>query len=394
MGYFGKLGMVIEGAGKRRLFAIGNHIKQRLCYPYHKWLMQILRRLPTDGTFDQTRPLDRLVGCSAAYSFDLKSATDRWPLPVMFALVSLLLGPTTASSFVQAALSYNTFVVERPNVRRERSLVFYAGQPLGMYGSWPLFTLSHHFVVWMAAERAYPGQRVIFRDYAVLGDDVVITDPLVAQHYRALLDQLGVTISHQKSVVSDSGCLEFAKRFRVKGGRVDISPYSHKLARMAYSPFGLAALNEKSSGRRFSTIAIIGGAGYKVTGSIPRLNRERIRFMCLRGSQKGMPLEYWMCRGLPCNPYLRGAILYFVRQRLKPKELKVIPEDLLTQGELEILERTMVRRWMAQWLKAVQYYSGTVLRDDVTWDELFACPVVETNWRIQQRDDIEYKRFG
>ena len=163
---------------------------------------------------------------------------------------------------------------------------------------------------------------------------------------------------------------------------------------MAYSPFGLAALNEKSSGRRFSTIAIIGGAGYKVTGSIPRLNRERIRFMCLRGSQKGMPLEYWMCRGLPCNPYLRGAILYFVRQRLKPKELKVIPEDLLTQGELEILERTMVRRWMAQWLKAVQYYSGTVLRDDVTWDELFACPVVETNWRIQQRDDIEYKRFG
>lgn len=71
-GDFGKLGMVIEGAGKRRIFAIGNYIKQRLCHPYHVWLMDILSRLPTDGTFDQLAPLDNLVGCSNSYSFDLK----------------------------------------------------------------------------------------------------------------------------------------------------------------------------------------------------------------------------------------------------------------------------------------------------------------------------------
>jgi hypothetical protein len=30
----GKLGMSIEGGGKRRIFAIGNHVKQRLLRPY------------------------------------------------------------------------------------------------------------------------------------------------------------------------------------------------------------------------------------------------------------------------------------------------------------------------------------------------------------------------
>lgn len=35
-GSFFRLGMVIEGTRKRRIFAIGNKMKQRLLYPYHK----------------------------------------------------------------------------------------------------------------------------------------------------------------------------------------------------------------------------------------------------------------------------------------------------------------------------------------------------------------------
>ncbi|KAJ4946690.1 hypothetical protein NE237_014289 [Protea cynaroides] len=48
----GKLGFSVEGAGKRRIFAIGNYIKQRLLFPYHSWAMAVLRRIPNDGTFD------------------------------------------------------------------------------------------------------------------------------------------------------------------------------------------------------------------------------------------------------------------------------------------------------------------------------------------------------
>lgn len=39
----------------------------------------------------------------------------------------------------------------------------------------------------------------------MLGDDVVIADGKVASEYRSILDDLGVTISSQKSIVSKIG---------------------------------------------------------------------------------------------------------------------------------------------------------------------------------------------
>lgn len=57
----GKLGMKVEGGGKRRIFAIGNFINQRLLSPVHDWLAQVLKALPMDGTFDQTRPLTYFI---------------------------------------------------------------------------------------------------------------------------------------------------------------------------------------------------------------------------------------------------------------------------------------------------------------------------------------------
>ncbi|XLT13593.1 hypothetical protein HN51_059283, partial [Arachis hypogaea] len=89
----GRLGQTIEGGGKRRIFAMGNYVNlnQRLLKPVHDWLMQVLRRIPMDGTFaftklrwNQHKPLDRLVGNQTCYSFDLKSATDRWPVLFLF----------------------------------------------------------------------------------------------------------------------------------------------------------------------------------------------------------------------------------------------------------------------------------------------------------------------
>lgn len=47
----GRLGQAVEGRFHSRIFAIGNHINQRLLRPVHDWLLQILGRLPTDGTF-------------------------------------------------------------------------------------------------------------------------------------------------------------------------------------------------------------------------------------------------------------------------------------------------------------------------------------------------------
>lgn len=81
----GRLASVVEGAGKQRIFAIGNYLKQRLLRPVHDWGMSVLHRIPQDGTFDQLRPIYRLARVKPIniYSFDLKSATDRWPLVII-----------------------------------------------------------------------------------------------------------------------------------------------------------------------------------------------------------------------------------------------------------------------------------------------------------------------
>lgn len=58
----------------------------------------------------------------------------------------------------------------------------------------PVF--SHHFMVWLSAEQVYPGKK--FTDYAVLGDDVLITDELVAKAYAAFgnkFNKCGIKIS-------------------------------------------------------------------------------------------------------------------------------------------------------------------------------------------------------
>lgn len=195
----GRLGQVLEGGGKRRIFAIGNYINQRLLKPVHTWLATVLRRLPCDGTFNQHRPLDRLVGSEVCYSFDLKSATDRWPLFFMFEVFGVLFDREFSSSVVNSTLGLYSFDV--PFVKRRHSVVsFCCGQPLGYYSSWPLFALTHHLLVWYAAEQVYPGRR--FTRYGVLGDDIVIADQSVAEVYADLLDQLGVKISYQKSLIS------------------------------------------------------------------------------------------------------------------------------------------------------------------------------------------------
>jgi len=105
----GRLGCSLGGAGKRRVFAIGNYVNQRLLRPVHKWLGAVLRRLPTFGTYWQTRPLDRLQGKHVCYSYDLKSATDRWPLYFLFRIV--LFDRSCASSAVNSALACNIFHV-------------------------------------------------------------------------------------------------------------------------------------------------------------------------------------------------------------------------------------------------------------------------------------------
>lgn len=224
--------------------------------------MHVLSRLPTDGTFHQTQPLDRIVNWKAYYSSDFTAATDRMPLLVLFHVMEHLFGSSFASACVNSTLATNTFDVPfvKGNTQRRSMVSFVVGQPLGYLSSWPLFALAHHFIVWVAAEQVYPGKR--FWDYALLGDDIVIADKEVARSYRSIMEELRVSISDVKSLVSTHGA-EFAKRFRVKGLTVDCSPVSIKNLMGSHHPMGITALKLMFPSLGFKTMMRFHGAGYK-----------------------------------------------------------------------------------------------------------------------------------
>ena len=164
----------------------------------------------------QSNKTPRAVGRLSVYSFDMKSATDRWPRVLIYQMIALLFDVYTASSVVNSSLGLSHVLTGPPLVKRYHRLPFSVGQPLGYYASWPLFSLSHHMVVWLAAERVYPVSGK-FKAYATLGDDVVIADSRVAKEYQEeILSKLEVKISTSKSLISNSGAFEFAKRFRIR----------------------------------------------------------------------------------------------------------------------------------------------------------------------------------
>lgn len=130
-----------------------------------------------------------------------------------------------------------------------------------------MLALTHHIMVALAARRA--GYLVgSFRDYAVLGDDIVIANGKVAREYLIVCNQVGVKVGIHKSLISRNGCLEFAKRFFVRG--VDASPIS--LLEIGSASRSLVAMLE--IGRKYklslpSMVAIL-GYGYKVRGRLTK----------------------------------------------------------------------------------------------------------------------------
>ncbi|KAM7265414.1 hypothetical protein ACFE04_003097 [Oxalis oulophora] len=161
----------------------------------------------------QIRPLRRLIGLRDLFSYDLSSATDRFPLSFQETLVERLKKKTLSFSFIQSeGLGCNVF----------------------------LSPTSRSPMVWLAADRVYP--ETLFWKYALLGDDIGIGDQKVASVYREMMAELGVKISLPESLVSSRGSMEFAKRFFV--GSRNLSPEKVQMILAArFSVASMAVLN-------------------------------------------------------------------------------------------------------------------------------------------------------
>jgi len=217
--HIAKLGVVYDQAGKARIVGISNYWVQCLLKPIHNAVFDILKALPEDGTFDQMKPLDNLLKRvpegQTLYSFDLSAATDRLPINLQSDILNIIkpgLGPLWANLLTQMDYSYEIRRGVYKNVR------YSVGQPMGAYSSWPMLALTHHIIVKCASIN---GSLKDFKDYAVLGDDIVIANDIVASEYIKLMHILGVSINFSKTLQSDTLC-EFAKKWRSKD--VDYSP--------------------------------------------------------------------------------------------------------------------------------------------------------------------------
>lgn len=208
----GKLSIVYDQAGKARVIAITNYFHQLIMKPIHNSLFEILKKLETDGTFDQEGPLLRLVEADSDewfYSFDLSAATDRLPLETQKHILNIL-SPGLGSLWAKA--------LDIPWFYKDEYYKYAVGQPMGAYSSWAMLAVTHHVIVKSCALRC--GIKG-FNSYAILGDDIVIRNKSVADEYLRIMRDLGLEINLDKSVISPDFA-EFAKRWI--GKDIDYTP--------------------------------------------------------------------------------------------------------------------------------------------------------------------------
>jgi hypothetical protein len=215
----GRLAVVKDQAGKGRIVAMANYWIQLSLKPLHKFLFSILRGIEQDGTHDQRKPLldlinkikDNKIILTHKFScFDLSAATDRLPIEIQMDVLKILLG-SSWSSWWKSILDI-TWLYE------SRKVKYSVGQPMGAYTSFAMLGLTHHFIVRCAALIAGVKD---FKDYCILGDDIVIYHDNVAEQYSKIMESLGLELNPSKSVISPDFA-EFAKV--LIGPKVDFSP--------------------------------------------------------------------------------------------------------------------------------------------------------------------------
>jgi len=233
--------------GKVRIFAMIDFWSQMALKPLHDFLLKVLKGLcrgdaRIDGTFDQSETVEYLRSLTSDsgrkfWSFDLSSATDRFPLRCQKALIQALFNEEFGDLWA-TLMAGRDFVIPVLNDWRAKgkyasyfsgnnpvSKVRYAvGQPMGAYSSWAAFSLSHHALVQYCAY--LEGHKDWFEGYGILGDDIVIGDGRVARRYEVMCRKLGVSLSLAKSLPGVVGTFEFAKRMVLRGA--DVSPLSFR----------------------------------------------------------------------------------------------------------------------------------------------------------------------
>jgi hypothetical protein len=221
-GGFAQFAIKEEAAGKVRVFALLDSLSQTFLRPLHDKLFDVLRQIPNDGTFDQdasvTRCQGKAIDHGCAFSFDLTAATDRIPATLSAKVIEALfqndlLGQFWLKVMTDRNFYFNSKVAEKYKVS-PGPYRYSVGQPMGGLSSWAMLALTHHWTVQYAAYLAGTNlNNSWYTAYEILGDDLVIFDPLTADKYLEVMNTIGCEINLNKSIISrNRPVFEFAKR--------------------------------------------------------------------------------------------------------------------------------------------------------------------------------------
>jgi hypothetical protein len=170
---------------------------------------------------------------NTCWCFDLSSATDRFPLQLQIYLLRLL----DLGKYADALSEICSEDFRVSTGFGEESWQYACGQPMGLYGSFPLFSLAHLCLVEGLCQL---GEVQTADAYCLVGDDVIILDQYVAEGYREVMNAMGVEISETKTMQSSS-VAEFAGfvGYRTNQSVAVFRPFKHKDANFIHNPIGL-----------------------------------------------------------------------------------------------------------------------------------------------------------
>jgi hypothetical protein len=147
---------------------------------------------------------DWLLQGRRCYGFDQSAFTDRFPYALQRSLLCKLYESNFILSWIEVQLM--DFAVKRPWVIPQmcNAQVTYAiGQGMGLNPSFPLATLTHIMVCFDLSKQLCL-KTPLHQMVKIVGDDIVISNDRLAEAYkRFMVDQCGVRINLEKSMISD-----------------------------------------------------------------------------------------------------------------------------------------------------------------------------------------------
>jgi len=204
--FAGKISFLQEPGFKLRAVANPNRVVQWYLDPLKQHIADIVRenfKKGLDFTFDQSQGIAKVQGWLTSnqkvYSVDLSDATNNYPLGLQVS--HLRLNEDYSNAFHPllrdfVSISRAPWRVWDPTIKKERSIQWKCGQPLGLGPSFFLFSLSHVTLLEQCRRDTKSG------DFAVLGDDVCIVGDTLHQRYREILAYHQIPVAEAKCLTS------------------------------------------------------------------------------------------------------------------------------------------------------------------------------------------------